>query len=297
MSKKGCKSLLIVSAITGALYVPVSFSEEVGPWLTFSWSDSGTAENVYAEQYIQVQVCLSTKSYVFCGGDSTLTWTDKSKNWRLEVTGYSSSGRTRRVGTSAWTSHEGMTCNNIMCTTPAVVKAGHMQNYEYELYTHVKYRWVKTGTASTPPVGVIYLLSRINPLSGSGGEWAFSGGGAVIPPPVPEVSCTASRTNLDLAHGTINVNKPSTTREQNIIITCTEKTYPDITVNGVKTPSGKTTRVPVSETDKVSSSLDTTISSYAQGDNGVTSVNMSSTVLLKQAGQYNQAVPLVFSIP
>ncbi|EPP0275048.1 hypothetical protein ACUJ63_004301 [Salmonella enterica subsp. enterica] len=250
-----------------------------------------------------LNLCMLDAAYpsVNCGKYSTppsagvYIWTDKSNCWSLSM------------DVSGTVLYENKTYDVVKRPEE---KWGFKGFFEGDSGTSKKwsinatghYRWTARcpGNPALPSGSVRFVLAVGGSTAGIK-TWDYPLYDPDIPgpvvPPTPEVSCTASKKRLDLAHGTIAVNKVSTTAPEAVTLTCSNKTRPAITVNGVALRANGQTIVPVADNDKATSTLDANVASYTQADNGVTVVTVSSTVKLKQAGRYDQAVPLVFSIP
>ncbi|EHA9227491.1 hypothetical protein ABO03_003376 [Salmonella enterica subsp. enterica serovar Glostrup] len=301
---------IISVLVSTTLFTSTGYSYPVeGPWLNYSESKSVSAgSSVWGtnDSYpIYLEECLTRGGVVNCsGGDEVYgsSWTDESGTWRLEIKPHS----TMKVR-----KHDNYSENNwrTLTTGPynSAFRLWRSQWYFTAYYNNgynkldviltvdVDYRWVQLKSGGEP-VGRVYISSGTGLISGGYARLNLSGDNPDVPPPVPADSCTVNEKDLNLTHGTIAVNKPSTTKEQTVTITCTNKKYPAITINGVQVQRGLMT-VPVADNDKVLSTLNTHMMITPEGDEGVTSVNISSSVTLKQAGKYEQAVPLIFTIP
>lgn len=227
-------------------------------------------------------------------------WTDKSNCWSLSMD-VSGTAQTTQQGKTQ--THDFVKRANYTKWTlsPGIDGQVPGTSISWRVNATGHYRWTALCPGNTaPPSGSVRFV--LMQYSGGGDRtWDYplydkDSPGPVIPP-TPEASCTASKTNLDLAHDTIAVNKVFTTAPEAVTITCSNKTRPAITVNGVAIRANEQTIVPVDDNDKATSTLDVNEASYTQAVNGVTVVAVSSTVKLKQAGQYDRVVPLVFSIP
>ncbi|EGO0706243.1 hypothetical protein ITK37_004644 [Salmonella enterica] len=302
---------IIFVLVSTTLFTSTGYSYPVeGPWLNFSKNKSvSAASSWWGTNYshpIYLEECLTRGVTAGCSGGAEVygsSWTDESGTWRLEMKPPHSTMKVRE--------NNPYSENNWHILTTGQYNPGYRewrsQGYFTAVYNNgiskfdviltvdVDYRWVQLKSGGEP-VGRVYISSGTGLIVGGYARLNLSGDNPDVPPPVPADSCTVNEKDLNLTHGTIAVNKPSTTKEQTVTITCTNKKYPAITINGVQVQRGLMT-VPVADNDKVLSTLNTHMMITPEGDEGVTSVSISSSVTLKQAGKYEQAVPLIFTIP